>query len=98
MKRTVTIACLAAALLGSAAALAQTETKPATKAAPKPDAKMEAEQKKMMDAWQKYGTPGAEHQKLKAMAGPWDAQGKVWGGPAAPPEGGGGGAGMEMIL
>ncbi|HKA87874.1 MAG TPA: DUF1579 domain-containing protein [Haliangiales bacterium] len=98
MKRTVTIACLAAALLGSAAALAQTETKPATKAAPKPDAKMEAEQKKMMDAWQKYGTPGAEHQKLKAMAGTWDAQVKMWVDPAAPAEEVAGKAEMKMIL
>lgn len=46
---------------------------------------MPPEMKKMMEAYEKAGTPGKEHQWLAAKAGTWDFVGKFWMDPAAPP-------------
>ena len=40
----------------------------------------------IMAALQKYGTPGPEHEKLKEMAGKWDAEVTFQMDPAAPPQ------------
>jgi hypothetical protein len=57
---------------------------PATARAEAPK-KMTPEQQQMMEAWQKAGTPGAAHAKLKAMAGNYDLSIKSWETPGQPP-------------
>jgi len=101
MHRRATFAFVAAALFASSAYAQSEPAKPAAGApAPvaKPDPKKEAEQKKMMEAWQKYSTPGAEHQKLKSFAGHWEATVKMWFDPAGPVEEVPGKAEMKTIL
>jgi hypothetical protein len=39
---------------------------------------MSPEQAAMMEAFMKAAEPGAEHKKLAAMAGEWDAKSKAW--------------------
>jgi hypothetical protein len=63
-----------------------------TGATPPPD--MQA----MMEAFQKAGTPGAEHGKLAAMAGNYDLTVKSWHSPDAPPATDTGTATRRMIL
>jgi hypothetical protein len=46
---------------------------------------MSAEEKAVMEAWQKAGTPGEPHKKLEALVGEWKAHSKVWSDPSAPP-------------
>lgn len=90
----------------SAAALAQSggaPAKPADKAAPTADSKPApaAEPQmdpKMMEAMQKYATPGAEHAKLKSLAGSWDAKVTMWMDPKAPPMEMTGKSEMKMVL
>lgn len=54
----------------------QSEAKPA----------MSAEDQAMMEAWQKAGTPGPEHQSLiEGMVGSWNAKTTMWMQPDAPP-------------
>jgi len=64
-----------AALLPSAPLAAQETVAPA----------MTPEQQAMMEAYQKAGTPGAEHQKLAAMAGTYELTVRAWHAPGAPP-------------
>ena len=78
------------AALGAGTAFAQ--DKPAAPpaagaAAPAPamDPKMAAEMKKHEEAMMKAGTPGPEHEKLKALAGTYDAKVTMWMDPKMPP-------------
>lgn len=47
---------------------------------------MSPEEKAMMEAYQKAGTPGPQHQKLAESAGTYDVKVKSWNAPGAPPE------------
>ena len=46
---------------------------------------MSAEDKAMMEAWQKAGAPGEPHEKLEALVGEWEAHSKFWSDPSEPP-------------
>jgi hypothetical protein len=46
---------------------------------------MSAEEKAMMEAWQKAMTPGDAHKKLDAFIGTWNTTVKSWMAPGAPP-------------
>jgi hypothetical protein len=70
---------LAAAVLLSAGALAQEKAAKGKKAAP-PD------EKAMMEAMQKAGTPGEAHKKLEAIVGTFDTKVKMWMDPSKAPE------------
>jgi hypothetical protein len=59
---------------------------------------MKPEQQAMMEAYQKAGTPGAEHKQLAAMAGTYDLTVKAWHAPDAPPTTDAGTATRKMIL
>jgi hypothetical protein len=58
--------------------------KPAATAAAAAPSKMTAEQAAMMAAYQKAGTPGEQHARLKAMEGDYDLAIKSWEGPGEP--------------
>lgn len=60
--------------------------------------KMAPEQQAMMEAFQKAGTPGNEHQTLAAMAGTYDLTVKAWHEPGKPPTTDTGTATRKMIL
>lgn len=47
---------------------------------------MSAEQKAMMEAWEKASTPGAQHAQLAASAGTWDVASTWWMEPGKEPE------------
>jgi hypothetical protein len=88
MNRTRTAAVAFAATLAFVAlpALAKDPPKPA-KAKDKPAASapaMSAEQKAMMEAYRKAGTPGAQHAAMAKMAGDYDVTIKSWEGPGDP--------------
>ena len=68
---------LCAGLLVVGVAAAQ-DAKPAEKP-------MSAEQKAMMEAWQKFATPAEGHKALAGMVGAWDAEVTSWMEPGAPP-------------
>jgi len=55
-------------------------------------------QQAMMEAYQKAGTPGAEHKRLAAMAGTYDLTVKAWHAPDTPPTTDTGTATRKMIL
>jgi len=78
MSRTQQIA-LALALAAALPALAQDKSKPA--AAPA----MSAEQKAMMEAYQKAGTPGAQHAAMAKQEGSYELTITSWDAPGAPP-------------
>ena len=59
---------------------------------------MTPEMQAMMAAYQKAGTPGAEHQKLAAMAGTYDLSIKAWHMPDTPPTTDTGTATRSLIL
>lgn len=59
---------------------------------------MTPEMQAMMEAFQKAGTPGAEHQKLASLAGTYDLTVKSWQSPDAPPSTDTGTATRKMIL
>lgn len=92
MKRTV-LGFFAMSLFSAGAAFAQSggaaPAKPADapaaadKAAPPAAPPMDA---KVMEAMEKYATPGPEHAKLKALAGSWDVKVTFWMDPKAKPE------------
>lgn len=86
-------AILVCSLFIGAPAFAQgaKEAKPA-------DPKAAAAMQKMMQAWQEFATPGAEHQRLKALSGSWTAAVKMWMDPKAPPQESAGTATTKMIL
>jgi len=77
--RTIGLVCLSVLILGSVYVIAQEQ---ASSKAPT----MTAEQKAMMDAWLKNGTPGPQHEKIKSLAGKWDADVSMQMDPAAPEE------------
>ena len=56
------------------------------------------EMQAMMQAYQKAGTPGAEHRQLAAMAGTYDLTVKAWHEPGKPPTTDAGTATRKMIL
>lgn len=56
------------------------------------------EMQAMMEAYQKAGTPGAEHRHLATMAGNYDLKVKSWHHPGAEPETDTGTATRKMIL
>ena len=65
---------------------------------PAAGAKPGMSQDEMMKAWIAYGTPGAEHKTLEAMAGSWDVSTKMWMAPGAPPQEVSGTSENKMIL
>jgi hypothetical protein len=68
------------------------ETKPAAA----PD--MSAEQKAMMEAYKKAGTPGAPHERLAKEAGDYELSVTSWDAPGAPPISDKGTASRKMVL
>ncbi len=54
--------------------------------------------KEMMDRWQKYATPGAEHDRLAKTAGKWKTEIKMWMDPSAPPSISKGTSDRTMVL
>jgi hypothetical protein len=68
-----------AMVLMACAGLADEKGKKAAKAAP-PD------EKAMMEAMMKAGTPGEPHKKLESMIGTWDTKVTMWMDPSKPPE------------
>ncbi len=80
--------------LGAGTAFAQT---PAGEA-PAMDPKKAAEMQKMMEAWQKFATPGPEHAKLKSLAGSYDIDVTFWMDPKGPPETSKAKAELKMIM
>ena len=76
-------------MLGMAVcAAAQEQEQPAV------DPQMQA----MMDAMEKFGIPGPEHQKLQDSVGAWTVESKMWTDPSAPPHVSKGSAVFRMIL
>ena len=71
--RLIAVAAFTTLLAGSA--LAQTENKPP---------EMTPEQKAEMEAYEKAGTPGAQHQALAACVGSYDLKIKSWHDPGGP--------------
>jgi hypothetical protein len=62
------------------------------------DSKKLAAMQKYMEAMQKAGTPGPEHEKLRALTGAYDVSVKFWSDPAAPPEEVSGKSDMKMMF
>lgn len=60
--------------------------------------KMDAKQKEMMKAWEKYAKPKDEHKTLAKMAGNWTYSAKMWEHATATPQASTGTSTMEMIL
>ena len=81
---------LCAGLLVAGAAAAQ-DAKPAEKP-------MSAEQKAMMEAWQKFATPGEGHKSLAGMVGHLGRRGHVVDGPGSAPEKSKGVSENRMVL
>ena len=72
--------CMLALALAAASAVSAQEAK---KKGAMPA--MDAEQKAMMEAWQKAGQPGEAHKQLETMAGKWTTKQTVWMDPTAEP-------------
>ena len=87
----LTVATLTLLLSGP---LAAQDTAVQSSAAPPMTPEMQA----MMQAYQKAGTPGAEHKQLAAMAGSYDLTVKAWHEPGKPPTTDAGTATRKMIL
>ncbi|MBU0508644.1 DUF1579 domain-containing protein [bacterium] len=63
------------------------------------EGKTPEDMQKMMAEWQKWSTPGPEHQLLGKMVGEWTCTGKSWMGPDQPPmEGTPGTAKSEFVF
>lgn len=73
------LGALVTCLLVSAAATAQDKPPVGTAGG------MSAEEKAMMDAMMKAGTPGPNHQMLASIAGDWTYKARMWMNPTAPP-------------
>lgn len=73
--RSKIVSMIATGLLLSASMVAQQE-----------HPKMSAEEKKMMEAYQRAGTPGEAHRALEPMVGTWDTVVKFWPAAGAPPQ------------
>jgi hypothetical protein len=93
MIRKHALSATALALLLSGPLAAQDTTMQSSAAPP-----MTPEMQAMMEAYQKAGTPGAEHRKLAAMAGTYDLTVKAWHAPDTPPTTDTGTATRKMIL
>lgn len=65
------IGCAAVACLALAATAVRSEDKPAD---PSGHQASSPEEQKMMEAYQKAGTPGPEHERVMKMAGNWTAE------------------------
>ncbi|MGH8608669.1 MAG: DUF1579 family protein [Gammaproteobacteria bacterium] len=79
-------------VLGVAAAPAMAEDKPGQKH------EMSAEQKAMMEAWEKAAKPGPQHQWLASKAGKWRFTGKFWMDATKPPTESTGTVERELML
>jgi hypothetical protein len=88
MRKTYSTALVLVFLVGGAVSVANAQ--------PKRD--KAAEQKAMMDAMMKAGTPGDNHKKLDGMTGTWDANVKMWMEPGKPPTESAGKAVNEWVL
>jgi hypothetical protein len=75
MARKLSFVLTLALVLSLGVALAQTD---------KQQPQMSPEQKAMMEAWQKYATPGSAHKALEPLIGKWDAKVTSWMAPGAP--------------
>src|SRR5438045_2407752 len=84
--RTFIVACALVLVACGVWVIAQDKAQPAAASAGGAAPQMTAEQKAMMEAWVKNGTPGPQHEKLKALAGKWDADVSMQMDPATPPE------------
>ncbi|MBB3274640.1 MULTISPECIES: DUF1579 domain-containing protein [unclassified Pseudoxanthomonas] len=88
MKCSSVLSLALACLLPAASAAAQDDKAPP----------MTPEMKAMMEAFQKAGTPGAEHRQLATLAGTYDLTVKSWHAPDTPPTIDKGTATRRMIL
>lgn len=88
MKCSSVLSLALACLLPAASATAQNDKAPP----------MTPEMKAMMEAFQKAGTPGAEHRQLATLAGTYDLTVKSWHAPDTPPTIDKGTATRRMIL
>jgi len=88
MKCSSVLSLALACLLPAASATAQYDKAPP----------MTPEMKAMMEAFQKAGTPGAEHRQLATLAGTYDLTVKSWHAPDTPPTIDKGTATRRMIL
>lgn len=68
------------------------------KAAMPTDAKMTAEQEKMMKAWEAAGKLGENHKNLGYLAGEWNITTRFWQGPGAPAQESTGKSRFEPVL
>ena len=75
----IVLGCLLVCLVLSASAYAQDKPPVGTAGT------MSAEDKAMMEAMIKAGTPGANHQMLSSIAGNWTFKNRMWMNPTAPP-------------
>jgi hypothetical protein len=75
MKARLLASVLVGALAFTLPVAAQQEGKPA----------VDPQMKAMMEAMERFGTPGPEHQVLLQGVGTWDVESKMWMDPAAPP-------------
>ena len=73
MNRALVIFCIVVGLLGFSAVFAQEK------------GQSPEDMQKMMAEWQKWSTPGAEHQVLAKLAGDWKVHSKWWMSPDAQP-------------
>ena len=77
--RIVRVAAVFVCLLVAVAAAAQDKPPVGTAGSLSP------EEKAMMEAMMKAGTPGPNHQMLASMAGEWEFKARMWMNPSAPP-------------
>jgi hypothetical protein len=64
----------------------------------KKSAEPAADQKAIMEAWQKFATPGAAHKKFEYSVGTWNVAAKSWMAPGAKPEESTGKARFELLM
>ena len=88
MRKFQSLACGAGLVLATAWVTPALANQAAEKKAEPPAAHqhdMSAEEKAMMEAYMKAGTPGKQHESLAKTAGKWDLSMKSWMAPGAPP-------------
>ncbi len=90
MKQVVTVAVLALVLNVTAPASAEDK--------PSQQQEMSAEQKAMMEAWEKAAKPGPQHQWLASKVGKWAFAGTFWMDPTKPPTESSGIVQRELML
>lgn len=74
--------CLTAALAGAALLSSWALSEEGKE---KPKAEIPKEQQEMMEKWMAAALPGPHHEHLKALAGHWKQEVKMWPDPASPP-------------